>query len=126
MKKPADRIKQSQRESILYKEISSLYAEKTVEDPELRDLFITKVELTPDRRIAYIYFYTTHGEDYFKKRFQHLILYKPSMRKAIAERMHSKFTPDLRFYFDRQMSKQIKIEQLLDTVKHDDSDPDSK
>jgi ribosome-binding factor A len=117
MRTSVQTIKQHQKESLLLKEISSLFWEITLENPALRELSINRVELAPDRGTCYVYFYTAGGKQVFTGLLEQLKLFKPSMRKAIAHKLQFRYTPDLMFRFDEQFEKQANIEKLLDQVK---------
>ena len=92
----------------------------TLDDPRLRDVFVNRVELSPDKGACYVFFYTAQGKDHFSDVLEFLKLYKPSLRKAIAHTLNGRYTPELIFRFDEQYEKQMKIENLLEKIKVDD------
>lgn len=110
-------IKRAQRESLLYRTIARLFMQQAADDKELQGLSVTRVELNQDKSTCYVYFYSEEGSDHFYAAFEHLKLYKPSLRSALAKSVSSRYVPDLVFMFDAQMIKQIAIEKLLDSVK---------
>ncbi len=110
-------IKRAQQESLLFRSISELFTQTALDDPRLRDLFINRVRLTPDKSTCYVYFYSARGKEYFEQMLNILKLYKPSLRKAIAQKLQSRRAPDFVFSFDDQFEKQQKIEALIDKVK---------
>ena len=83
----------------------------------MRGLSITRVKLADDGSICTIFFYTPGGLEAFKEKRNFLILYKPSLRKAIARAIPARYTPELVFRFDDTFEKQQRIEQILDTIK---------
>jgi ribosome-binding factor A len=105
-------IKRAQKESLLMRSISHLLMQISLDD--------NRVSLSASKSICTIYFYSPRGQDYFKEIFQTLVLYKPSMRAAIAKILDARYTPDLVFRFDEQFEKQLKLENLLDSVKTTD------
>lgn len=113
-------IKRAQKESALLKIISNLFLVTIRDDSRIQDIFVNRVELSPDKGSCYVYFYSVKGEAYFKEMLEILKLYKPSLRKAIATTMQSRYTPELIFKFDVQFEKTLKIEQLIDKVKGED------
>jgi ribosome-binding factor A len=121
MEKPVKSIKKAQRESLLLKEIAQLFLEKSFEDPELKSIFINRVELSDDGGICTIYFYSSQGKEAFEQALDKLKLYKPSLRKAIASRINTRYTPELIFRFDDQLKKQLEIEELIERVRADDA-----
>ena len=116
---PVSTIKRSQKESVLFREISELLAAEKLENHALRDISITKTVLSADKGLCTVYFYTPQAER-AKELLDLLICYKPSLRKALAERIESRYVPDIVFRFDKQYIKQKHIEELLDKVAAQD------
>lgn len=110
-------IKIAQKEAAILREISRLFMQLTMDEPSLRDLFINRVHLSPDKSHCAVYFYTALGKAKFEELLPTLILYKPSMRHALSQELLARYTPDLRFAFDEQFEKQQRIEQLIDSIK---------
>jgi ribosome-binding factor A len=113
-------IKHAQRQSFLFHEIASFFQQISADDPVLRDIFISRVQLSPDRGMCSVYFACQGGEPMFKERLKQLVLYKPSMRAALAKVMHSRYTPDLTFKYDTQIEKQRKLDDLFERIKSDE------
>lgn len=116
MSKPTN-IRIAQKESQFFREISQLFTQTAADDSRLKDLFITRVGLSADKSVCFIYFYSYLGEEKFNADLDILILYKPSLRKALANSLNARYTPELIFKFDQQFKKQEKIENLLAKVK---------
>lgn len=112
-------IKRSQKESLLLKELSKLIYDLMLDDKELIGLFINRVELSKNKGACIVYFYDPQGPEIFEAKKRHLILYKPSLRKAIATTLNGRYTPELIFAYDTQFEKQQRIEHILDKVKKD-------
>lgn len=113
-------VKKAQKESLLLREISRLFLEKSIDDPELKDLFINRVSLSNDKSVCAVYFYSALGREEFERAFEHLKLYKPSMRKALSQTVPGKYVPNIVFRFDDQLKKQLEIESLIERIKTDD------
>jgi len=112
-------VKHAQRESFLYREIAPLIMRLIADNPLLSPMFINRVKLSPDRGLATIFFHTPGGKEEFGKKLQTLILYKPSIRTAIAKAMESRYTPEIRFMFDESYEKQRGIDDLIETLKNE-------
>jgi ribosome-binding factor A len=110
-------IKKAQKEKLLFREISELFLRVTLDDNRIRDIHVNRVSLSADKSICYIYFYTPAGVEGFNEKLEVLKLYKPSLRKAIAAQIKSRYTPDLVFMFDENYEKQENIERLFDKIK---------
>lgn len=90
-----------------------------LDDKELSGLFINRVELSKNKGACIVYFYDPQGPTIFEAKKRHLILYKPSLRKAIAMTLDGRYTPELVFAYDTQFEKQQRIENILEQVKKD-------
>lgn len=115
-KSKVSEIKREQKKSFLLQEISALVRQITADEPKLSFLFVTRVELSRDGGICYVYFSTTTDKDAFDEGLPILKLYKPSMRKALAQAMHSRYVPNLVFRYDEAKEKERKITAILDKI----------
>ncbi len=118
---PIQSIKKSQRESQLLKEVTELLRQAALDDPRLGHVFVSRVELSPDSKVCTVYFYSLEGEAHFEKTLEILKLYKPSLRKALAQRVNRRYTPELLFKFDTRFKKQQKLEELFEKIKTEES-----
>lgn len=117
----ASDIKRSQKESLLVRIISQLYHQASQDDKDLQQVYVTRVQLSPSKTVCTVYFYTAGGEEAFKKISPKIAMYKPSMRKALAQEVNSRYTCELAFRFDAQFEKTEKIERLLQEVAEKDA-----
>lgn len=113
-------IKRAQKERLLLRHVADLFHQATLDDPRLNDIFVNRVSLSPDKSLCTVFFYTNHGKEYFKEKLEFLKLYKPSLRKAIATAIKSRYVPNFKFAFDEHFEKQEKIEQLFEQIKTED------
>lgn len=112
-------IKRARKESLLFKEITQLFRETTLDDHRLHGLTISDVSLSSDKSSCTILFYTEKGEEHFQRVFDTLVLYKPSLKKALATQIKLRRVPELIFKFDRKYEKRLRLEMLLDSIKTD-------
>lgn len=119
--KSTEHIRKARKESQFLRVVTTLFVSQAVEDERLRDIFINRIELSADGGLCYVFFYSERGEAYFNEILPHLILYKPSLRAALAKEIRSRYTPDIIFKFDNKFIKQQKIEQLIDRVIREDN-----
>lgn len=112
-------IKRAQKEKLLFRELSHLYLQLTLDDSRLRLVSLSRVELSPDKGLCTVYFYTPEKETYLEA-LEILKLYKPSIRKSIASSIKGRYTPDLRFEYDDRFEKQERLEELLEKVKKEE------
>lgn len=114
-------IKRAQKESLLLHELSSYFLRITMDDPRLKELTINRAKLSKDKSSCTIFFYCSGGLERFQELMPVLILYKPSMRKALADSIASRYTPQLIFKYDAPFERQLSIEALLDSIKEEKS-----
>jgi ribosome-binding factor A len=110
-------IKHAQKESQLTREISQRLLSVIVDDPRLAGLSVTRVKLSPEKGRCTVFFYSSGGEEDFKARLGQLILYKPSLRAALAKSLQARYTPDLTFVYDEYLEKTEKIDNLIERLK---------
>lgn len=115
--KRVSEIKRAQKESLISKKIASLLSSIALDDPRVSQLMLNRIQLSPDKGVATLYFYTPEGEDVFREKLEILILYKPSIRSALSKLIPSRYTPELVFKYDAQFEKEQRINLLLDTLK---------
>ena len=114
-------VKRAQKESLLLREISELFLRASLDDPGLQAVSISRVALSPEKGALTVYFYTDKGEEHFTHKIVPILTqYKPSLRKALAKGIRSRYTPELIFSFDTQLEKQLRIEHLIEKVKSED------
>lgn len=117
MNKRITDIKRAQKISLLFRAISKLFLEASIDNKELSSFYVNRVELSPDKSHCYVFFCAIGGEAEFEKKINTLKLYKPSMRAALSKQINSRYTPQLTFKFDSCQEKVQRIEHLLQDLK---------
>lgn len=113
-------IKKSQKESLIFRAIANLFAAQALDDPRLGGVAVNRVKLSDDKGVATVYFYTAGGLAEFKEKLPFILLYKSSLRRALAQEINARYTPELVFKFDDQFEKQQRIEGILEKIKGED------
>ncbi len=115
------KIKREQKKSLFLREITTLVQALGGDDKAVAQVYVTRLEFSADNGICYVYFttFSEFSEELFKEVLERLKLYKPSMRKALAARIQSRYTPDLVFFYDQIKEKEYNINQLLDKVSEE-------
>ncbi len=113
-------IKKSQKESVLFRALSSLFMQIVQDDSRLMGLTLNRVELTKNKSSCKVFFWTPNGVQEFQEKLPILILYKPSLRGAIAKMLNLRYTPELIFLYDAIYDKQEKVEKLLNQIKEEE------
>jgi len=93
-----------------------------LKDPRLKEFItITKVEVTPDLRLAKI-FYSVLGNDKAKKTVAHgLKSAKAYMRRQIADALELRYAPDIMFCPDKTFEYSDRIDKILGKI-HEEKD----
>lgn len=112
-------IKHAQKESFLMREISSQLLKIIIDDQKLEGIYVTRVKLSPEKGRCTVFFSSLYGQEDFKTKLSQLILYKPSLRSAVAKAMQSRYTPDLTFTYDDQLEKTEKTNLLIEKLKNE-------
>lgn len=110
-------IKRAQRESVMFRILGVMFEEAVRENHDLEGWYVTRVDLSQGKTVAYVYVYSEAGDAKFSSTLEKIKIYKPSMRKALATELQKRFTPDIIFIFDEQLKKTLHMERLLDKVK---------
>jgi ribosome-binding factor A len=105
-----ERVSEEFRE-ILAEEIPKL------KDPRVGFVTVTGVEMTPDLRLATVY-YTVMGEESERKATRAgLQSARSHLRTVIGRQVRMKFLPDLRFREDEGIARLDRVEEILKEMK---------
>jgi ribosome-binding factor A len=66
------------------------------------------------------------AEERYRQAKKALSLYKPSIRKALSEILHSRYTPYVRFCYDSGHEKSRKIHQLFEQIAQEQRDLEAR
>lgn len=117
-KRPSE-IKHAQKESFLAREISQFLVRIIQDDPRLQGIYVSRARLSPDKGTCIIYMHTSGGPDDFEKKFQHLVVYKPSIRASLSKALQSRYTPQIKFIYDAAVDKTRHVDDLIEQLKRD-------
>jgi ribosome-binding factor A len=101
-------------------EIQRILAEilhKSVKDPRLRMATITGVKMSPDLRLAKIYFSVTGGDTGRAGALQGFHSAAAFVKRELSKKLYLRYMPELRFYYDDSFDYGDHIEKLLKTIK---------
>jgi|SRR5579863_1603406 ribosome-binding factor A len=110
-------IRRAQKESYFFREISQLFLRIMMDDQRLSGIYINRVSLSPDGGTCVVLFLAQTGKQEFEDKLSTLILYKPSLRSALAKMSQGRYTPNLIFRYDDAHEKTEKINLLIDKLK---------
>ncbi len=94
---------------------------RTLRDPRLEGVLVTRIELTDDLQLARVYVRRELGGDAgaVKAALKALGAASGRLRHAAAEAMGLRVTPALRFFYDEAPDAVERIEELLREVKRE-------
>jgi ribosome-binding factor A len=91
-------------------------------DPRLQAVAVTDVQVTPDLRLARVYFRTLTAEAAPREAQAALRRATPFLRSALGHVLGMRVTPDLRFEYDTTPDTARRLDALLDEVHPKDED----
>ena len=107
--------------SLLKEEIGGIL-QREYSSPPMGFTTVVDVRVTPDLRIAKVYFSIFGPEEVRRKTMDRLEKAKPDIRSALARRIRLRFMPVLEFYRDDTLDRVDRINQILKKI-HDERDP---
>ena len=98
---------------LLRSELSELLT-RTVKDPGLGFVTLTRVDLTADLQHARVYYTCIGNQEARQNSAKALERAAPFLRRQIGKRLHLKRIPELRFNFDESIGHHERIQELLE------------
>jgi ribosome-binding factor A len=103
---------------LIQKEISQMLL-KTVKDPRIGFVTITRVAVSEDCRSAKVYFSVAGTLAEREKSTEGLNSAKGYVRKELGRRIRLKHTPEIMFQFDPSIEYAIHIGEVIHQLKHE-------
>lgn len=97
---------------LIAREVASII-QREVKDPRARLVTITGAEVSPDLKIAKLYWSTYGDEARREEAADALDRARGFIRSELGGRLDLKSTPELRFYYDDALDRGMRIENLL-------------
>jgi len=98
---------------VIRKEISEMVLLKTIKDPRIGFLTITRVSVSDDCRMARVYFSVMGDTNERNRSLEGLNSAKGYVRKELGRRMRLRYTPDIIFQFDPSIEYAIHIDEVI-------------
>ena len=94
--------------------------ERELQDPRIGLTTVTAVKVSPDLRHGRVFVTVLGDAAQRKKALEGLRSATSFVRKSLSKRLHHlRRIPELSFDYDESVEKGIRIEELLDQIKHD-------
>ena len=100
----------------LIRRILSDILKRDVADPRLKMTIITTVKMSPDLKLARIYYATSGGEINIKAATKAIDSAHGFIKRNLARQLKLRYMPELKFFYDDSFDYGSHIEQLLKTV----------
>ena len=95
--------------------------EREIHDPRIGLATVTHVKVSPDLRYARVFVTVLGDAAERKKTLEGLRSAASYARHSLSKRLHHmKRIPELTFDYDEEVEKGIRIEELLDQIKHEE------
>jgi len=108
-------FKRAERVAPLLLEVLAELIAGKVKDPRLKGAVLTRVDIGDDLRLAKVYFQVLEGTpESVEKAFEKARGY---LRREMGRRLEMKYTPDLRFRYDRGLDHADKVERILRALR---------
>ncbi len=107
------------------KEVSEMILSKTIKDPRIGFLTVTRVLVSDDCRMARIYFSVMGDAEARERSLQGLNSAKGYVRREIGRRMGLRYTPEIIFQFDPSVEYAIRMEKVFQELHGEKKDDDS-
>src|SRR4029453_1455973 len=95
--------------------------EREIQDPRIGLTTVTAVKVSPDLRHARIFLTVLGDAAQRQKALEGLRSATSFVRRSLSKRLHHmRRIPELGFDYDESVEKGIRIEELLDQIKHEE------
>jgi ribosome-binding factor A len=113
------------RVSALIQEVLSDLLKKNIRDPRLMMTTITRVKMSPDLKLARIYFSIYGGSSKSEAAGVGFESARGFIKRSLARRLGLRYMPDLKFFYDDSLDYSFHIEKLLKKIAEDNG-PDNQ
>jgi ribosome-binding factor A len=95
--------------------------EREIQDPRIGLATVTHVKVSPDLRHAHVFVSVLGDADQRKKSVEGLRSAASYARHSLSKRLHHlRRIPELTFEYDEGLEKEMRIEELLGQIKHEE------
>lgn len=103
-------------EIAIQKEFSKIL-QREIKDPRISFVTVTKVKVSEDLKIANIYVSVYGSEEEKEQSMKGLKSAKGYIRSLFGKRFNLRFTPEIRFFFDKSIEEGIRITKLISEIR---------
>lgn len=108
--------RRTERVAALIQTVLGEFVQKKLKDPGLGFITFTAVDITPDLKLARV-FYTVLGKEKEREESQRALERAAGfLQHEIAVELKLRFTPKLTFHFDETLEEGIRIERIIEKL----------
>lgn len=107
----------SERVGVAIQTVLSELLSRKLQDPRIEMATISSVEVTPDLKVAYVYFTLFGSEEKVQEAIAGFASSHGYIKKNIAPKLGLRYMPQLKFVHDKSFDHGSKIDALLNSVK---------
>ena len=89
---------------------------REIKDPRLKMVTITSVDVSPDLRLAKIYFATSGDDAQIKRVTEGFQQARGYIKKLLSQELGLRYMPDVRFYYDDSLDYGARMEELFRSI----------
>ena len=97
--------------------IADLLIRGAIHDPRIGFITLTGVKVSPDLRVAQVFYSMIGTEEQRKETAEGLVAAKGFVRREVTSRVKLRVSPEIYFTFDESLTEGDKIDRLLKEVK---------
>lgn len=97
-----------------------------IENPKLRFVTITRVEVSGDYRYGKVYVSILCKEEEKKETFTALNKARNFLQKIVGQNLQTKRTPQISFFLDESLEKSLKFSKIFDQISEEFQDNPSE
>jgi ribosome-binding factor A len=105
----------------LVQEALSDVLKKSIQDPRLKSAVITGVKMSPDLKLAKVYFTVSDRVSTREDAAEGFKKAGPFIKNRLAQQINLRYMPDLKFYYDESIDYGFHIESILKKIKNKDA-----
>jgi ribosome-binding factor A len=112
-------VKKKQRESVLYKEVQPLLKDVFIDSQSLRSYSFSRVEISKCGGMCR-FFLINHLQDitsFEAEALNELKLYGPSLRRAVSKILGKKYSPEVKFVYDKGLAISQEIDLAFERAE---------
>lgn len=101
--------------------VANMFAHGEIRDPRIQGLTIHHVKVSPDLRIAKVYYITpsTLNQKNVQIALKQIAGY---VRKSLGKQLLLRHIPEIHFYYDDNVDHSIKINELISKIHNNEND----